>query len=168
MKHVLFTLVLALAAMSQVHAQRIALVDIGKVLESMSDYQAAQKQLDQMAAKWRQEVDQEYDKIKSMYNKYQSEQVLMSDEMRAKREEEIMKAEKAARKMQRDYFGPEGLLFQKRKELVQPIQDRVYRAIDDYAQAKGLDIIFDMGGVGVIYNTDKYDKTEDIINKLKK
>ncbi len=154
--------------MSQVHAQRIALVDIGKVLESMSDYQAAQKQLDQMAAKWRQEVDQEYDKIKSMYNKYQSEQVLMSDEMRAKREEEIMKAEKAARKMQRDYFGPEGLLFQKRKELVQPIQDRVYRAIDDYAQAKGLDIIFDMGGVGVIYNTDKYDKTEDIINKLKK
>ncbi len=110
-------------------AQRIAIVDITKVLEQLPDYKAAQKQLDDIAAQWRQEISIEYDQIKAMYNKYQAEQVLLTEDARKQKEDEITEREKQAREMQRDKFGPEGALFRKRQDLVQPIQERVYAAI---------------------------------------
>ncbi len=148
-------------------AQRIAYVDINKVLESMPDYRKAQEDLDKTAAKWRQDIAQEYDKIKGMYNKYQAEQVLLSDDMRKQKEDEIMAAEKRVRDMQKDKFGPEGQLFKKRQDLVQPIQERVYSAIDEYAVEKGYDFIFDKSGAtGMIYSNARYDKTTDVMAKL--
>jgi len=167
-KNFLFLAMFVLVGMTSVNAQRVALVDVNKILEALPEYATAQTQLDQMAAKWRQQVDQEHDKIKGMYSKYQAEQVLMSDEMRVKKEEEIMAAEKAARRMQKDKFGPEGALFVKRAELIQPIQDKVYNAIQDYANQRGFDIILDMAGsAGVIFAGEKYNKTDDVIAKLK-
>ncbi|MDX2071907.1 MAG: OmpH family outer membrane protein, partial [Haliscomenobacter sp.] len=111
---------------------------------------------------------QEYDKIKSLYNRFQAEQVLLSDEARRQREDEIVKKESEVREMQRKRFSPEGDLFQRRKELVQPIQDRVYAAIEAYAKERGYDFIFDKGGsAGMIFSNPQYDKTDDIINRLK-
>lgn len=152
----------------RVHAQRIAVVDIQAILESLDEYQDAQKELDRISAQWRQEIAQEYDKIKTMYNKYQAEQVLLSDTDKKKREDEIMEAEQGVRQMQKDRFGPEGQLFQKRQDMVRPIQDRVYGAIEAYADDRGYDFIFDKAGSGgLIYSSDEYDKTEDVIRKLK-
>lgn len=149
-------------------AQRIAYVDVNKILESVPEYATAQSELDGLAARWRQEIAQEYDKIKGMYNRYQAEQVLLSDEARRQREEEIMAVEKEVRDMQRIKFGPDGSLFQRRQELVRPIQDRIYAAIERYAQEKGFDFIFDKGGAaGIIFSNPTYDKTEDIIRSLK-
>jgi outer membrane protein len=111
-------------------AQKIAYVDVQRILESIEEYQQAQQELDDLAARWRQEIAQEYDVIKGMYNRYQAEQVLLSEDARTQREEEIMDKEKEVRDMQRERFGPEGLLFQRRQELVQPIQDQVYAAIE--------------------------------------
>lgn len=149
-------------------AQRIAVVDISQVLESVSDYQKAQQELDRIASQWRQEIAQQYDEIKGMYNKYQAEQVLLSDEARRQREDEIMNKEQQVRDMQRDRFGPEGALFKRRQELVQPIQDKVYRAIETYADNRGYDFIFDKGGAaGLIFSKPDYDKTADIIAQLK-
>jgi len=71
-------------------AQRIATVDINQILEQLSEYKTAQKQLDDTAAKWQREINEEYDQIKGMYSRYQAEQVLMSDEVRTQKEEEIM------------------------------------------------------------------------------
>ena len=168
MKKIFFVLAIATMSVSSVDAQRIAVVDINQIMESMDDYQQAQTQLDDLAAKWRQQIAQEYDKIKGMYNRYQAEQVLMSDEVRKQKEDEIVAKEKEVREMQKQKFGPEGALFKKRKELVKPLQDKVYNAIEDYANAKGFDFIFDKGGSqGLIFSNDRYDKTAEILKKIK-
>ncbi len=158
-----FSLMMVIGAMGQ----QVAIVDIAGVLESMTDYSAAQAELDRVAATWNQEIAQEYDKIKSLYNKYQAERVLLSDEMKQQREEEIMNKEKQVRELQKDKFGPEGQLFNKRQQLVAPIQDRVYQAIQAYADERGIDIVLDKSSSsGIIFANDKYDKTDDIKKKL--
>lgn len=150
------------------HAQKFAVVDINKVLENMPEYETAQTEIDRLADVWRQEIAQEYDQIKGLYNKYQAEQVLLSDDARRQREEEIMDKEKQVRDMQRVRFGPEGELFKKRQELVRPIQDRIYEIVETYASERGYDFIFDKGGdLGIIFANPLYDKTDDILDRLK-
>ncbi len=137
------------------------------ILESIQEYQDAQKELDRIAATWQQEVAKMYDEIKSMYNRYQAEQVLLSDEERKQREDEIMEKERQVREYQKAKFGPEGELFQRRKELVQPIQDRVYAAIEEYANERGYDFIFDKSSTaGLIFNNAEYDITDEILKRL--
>jgi len=166
-KKLLFVFVLAAMFAFTAEAQKIAYVDVNKVLDSMSDYKAAQKKIDDEAAKWRREIAEEYDVIKGMYNKYQAEQVLLSDEVRKQREDEIMNKENSVREMQKNRFGPQGSLFKKRQELVQPIQEKVYTAIEDYANSKGYDFIFDKGAAsGMIFSNPRYDKTEDLMKEL--
>lgn len=160
---------MTLGTITTLSAQRIAIVDITRVLEEMPDYQLAQTELDNVAAQWRQQIALEYDQIKAMYNKYQAEQVLLSEEARKKREDEIMAREQQARDMQKDKFGAKGALFRKRQDLVQPIQERVYGAIQTYADDRGFDFIFDKGGSsGLIFSNDDYDKTDDIIRLVNK
>lgn len=152
----------------QADAQRIAYVDVNRILESIDEYQEAQRELDQLAARWRQEIAQEYDQIKSMYNRYQAEQVLLSDEARRQREDEIMEKEKQVRELQKARFGPEGALFERRQDLVRPIQERVYQTIEEYATERGYDFIFDRSGAaGMIFSNPQYDKTDDILRALK-
>lgn len=163
------TLLLVMALAFGANAQRIACVDVTKVLESIQEYKDAQDQLDKLASKWRQEIAQEYDVIKGMYNRYQAEQVLLSDEARRQREEEIMNKEKEVRDAQKVKFGPEGELFKRRQELVRPIQDKVYSAIEAYAQERGYDFIFDKGSAaGIIFSSQQYDKTSEVLDRLKK
>jgi outer membrane protein len=155
--------------MSFASAQRIAVVDVTAVLESLPEYQKAQEQLDKIATAWRQEIAQEQDKIKGMYSKYQAEQVLLSEEMKKQREEEIMNKEKDVRELQRQKFGPEGALFKKREELVKPVQDKVYGAIERFATDKGFEFIFDKGSAsGLLFSDSKNDKTDDIKALVKK
>lgn len=162
----LFSLILSQSGIAQ--TQRTAVVDIDEILTSMPDYQKAQDQLDKIAEQWRQEIAQEMDKVKSMYNKYQAEQVLLSDEMKREREEEIMEKEKEVRDVQRQKFGPEGELFNKRQELVAPIQNEVYKAISSYADSRGFDLVLDRSAnSGIIFINDAMDKTEDIKKILK-
>ena len=167
---VIFAIAIAMVvSFSSATAQKIAVVDINQVLESMDDYKKAQEELDKVSARWRQEIAQEYDQIKGMYSKYQAEQVLMSEDMRSQKEEEIMEKERQVRDMQKSKFGPEGALFKKRQELVRPIQDKVYRAIEDYANERGYDFIFDKGGAsGLLFSNGKYDKTDEILKDLAK
>lgn len=165
----LFLAFTAFVSLNTLKAQRIAIVDITRVLEQLPDYKEAQKQLDDIAAQWRQEISIEYDQIKAMYNKYQAEQVLLTEDARKQKEAEITEREKQAREMQREKFGPEGALFRKRQDLVQPIQERVYASIKTYAEDRGFDFIFDKGGAsGLIFSNSEYDKTEDIIRSLSK
>lgn len=114
-KSLLFTLAFALISTFSVQAQRVAVVDIARILENMPEYKTAQKQLDELSATWRQEVNSEMDKIKGMYNKYQAELPLLNEEMKKKREEEITSKEKQVRDLQKERFGTEGTLFVKEK-----------------------------------------------------
>ena len=163
----IFTVLMIALATIQVDAQRFAIVDVSGVLDKMPDYQQAQKELDKVAATWRQEIAEAYDEIKSMYNKYQAEQVLLSESARNERQEAIMSKEQNVRELQKQRFGPDGDLFRRRQELVQPIQDKVYAAIEEYASDRGYDAIFDKSGsAGIIFASDDLDKTSEILRSL--
>ena len=167
MKKYVSVIMVLFVTLSTSFAQRVAIVDVASILEELSDYQNAQKELDKVSAAWQQEIAQEYDKIKSMYNKYQAEQVLLSDEARAQKEDEIVKKEQEVRELQKRRFGPEGDLFRKRQELVSPIQDKVFAAIEEYATNKGYDLILDKSSTGgILFTSDDFDKTEEIRRKL--
>lgn len=169
MKKFASTAVIALLFTTFALAQRIAYVDVNAVLESIPEYQKAQEQLDKIATQWRQEIAQQQDVIKGMYSKYQAEQVMLSEEMKKQREDEILNKEKEVRETQRRKFGPEGDLFKKREELVKPIQEKVYSAIERYATDRGFEYIFEKGSAsGMLFADKKYDKTEDLKAMLKK
>lgn len=169
MKKFLLSAAACLFLTFSVSAQKIAIIDVNQVLTSLPDYKKAQDDLDKLASKWRSEVAQQQDVIKGMYSKYQAEQVLLSDDQRKQREDEIMNKEKEVREMQRTKFGPEGDLFKKRQELVKPIQDKVYAAIEKYANERGYDIVLDKGSsAGLIFANNTYDKTQDIVTMVKK
>ena len=168
-KKIVSTTLFAFVLSTFAFAQRIAFVDVTAILESLPEYQKAQEQLDKIATQWRQEIAQEQDQVKGMYSKYQAEQVLLSEDMKKQREDEIMNKEKSVRENQRTKFGPEGALFKKREELVKPIQDKVYAAIQKFAEDKGFEFIFEKGSAsGMIYADKRNDKTEDVKNMLKK
>ena len=147
---------------------KVCVVDITQVLQSVPDYKKAQDELDRISTQWRQEIAQQQDAIKGMYNKYQAEQVLLSDEQKKQREDEIVNKEKQVRDMQRDKFGPEGALFKKRQELVKPLQDKIYGIVERYAQEKGYDIILDKATSGVLFANSSYDRTLAIMDLVKK
>jgi len=167
MKNYILTTFVALATLLSVDAQRFAIVDVSGILDKMPEYSQAQSQLDKIAAEWRQEIAQSYDDIKSLYNKYQAEQVLLSDQDKAAREDEIMQKEKQVRELQKQRFGPDGDLFRRRSELVQPLQEKVYGAIEEYAADRGYDAIFDKSGnAGLIFVSEDLDKTKEVLRIL--
>lgn len=169
MKKILFiALLLTAGLIYETQAQRLAIVDVNSLLEDMEEYKTAQTELDKVASKWKQEISIEMDKVKSMYNKYQAEQVLLSDEVRQQREDDIVNTEKKVMDMQKLRFGPEGDLFKRRQELVKPVQDKVVAAIEEYAADRGYDLILDKGGsAGILFLNEEFDKTEDIRKRLK-
>ena len=153
----------------QTQAQKVAIVDINQVLAALPDYKRAQDDLDKIAQRWRSEIAQQQDAIKGLYNKYQAEQVLLSDDARKQREDEIMNREKEVREAQRVKFGPEGELFKKRQEFVKPIQDKVYSAIEKFANERGYDLILDKSAsAGIIFSNATYDKTQLVLDMVKK
>lgn len=163
----LLTVIAIAATFVTMSAQRIAVVDVNEVLNGMDDYKGAQTEVDKFAAEWQQEIAKEYDKIKALYNKFQAEMVLLSDNDKKLREDEIVKKEEAVRELQKRRFGPEGDLFKRRQQLVSPIQDKVFQAMQSYAGEKGYDLIFDKSGAaGLLFVAPDFDKTADIKKKV--
>ncbi len=167
MKKLASILVLSVVASTAAMAQRFAYVDTEYILKHIPEYLAAQKQLDALSVQWQEEVDNRFADIEGLYKKYQEDQVLLSEEMRRKREDEIVLKEREAREFQRQKFGFEGDLFQERVKLVQPIQDRVAQAIQVIATDQSLDIVLDKGSeVTFLYANPRLDKSDDIITRL--
>ena len=148
-------------------AQRYAIVDTKFILDKMPEYKDAQKQLDQTSAQWQKEIDDKQAVLDKMYKDYEAEQVMLSDELKKKRENELFNKEKEVRDLQRKRFGFEGDLFKKRQELIKPIQDKVYNAIQKIAANRMYDFILDKSeGITVIFADPKLDKSEDILKEL--
>lgn len=149
------------------YAQRSAYVDMEKILSSLKMYESAQRELEQLAEKWRQEIAKEYDQIETMYREYQVREPLLSDEMRKTKQDEIVNKEKAVRSLQKARFGPDGELFQKRQSLVKPIQEKVYNEIQKLAKERNYDFIFSApDGSTIIYAKDDKDLTLEIVKRL--
>jgi outer membrane protein len=148
-------------------AQRYAVIDSKYILDKLPEYKDAQKLLDQFSEQWQQEIDQKQALMDKMYKDYEAEQVMLSDVLKKKREDELYNKEKELRDLQKKRFGFEGDLFKKRQELIKPIQDRVYNAVQKLATEKQYDFILDKSeGITVIFADPKLDKSADIIRNL--
>lgn len=166
MKKVIVIAILFLAAF-QVDAQRYCVVDSKYILENLPEYKQAQTKLDEFSTNWQKEIDARLQDVDRMYKSYQAEQVMLSEEMKKSRENEIIKKEKEAKELQKKRFGFEGDLFKKRQELVKPVQDKVYNAVQKLAGSKGYDIIFDKSAdLSVFFADSKIDKSDDVLRDL--
>jgi outer membrane protein len=166
MKKITTLLLVCLVAFS-VQAQRYAVIDSKFILEKIPDYVDAQRRLDQFGALWQQEIDQKQTALDKMYKDYDAEQVMLTDVLKKKREDELFNREKELRELQKKRFGFEGDLFKKRQELIKPIQDKVYTAVQRLATDKQYDFILDKSeGITVIFADPKLDKSEDILRIL--
>ena len=155
-----------LAAFS-VNAQRYAIIDSKYILEKLPDYKDAQKKLDDISDLWQKEIDQKSAELEKMYKNFEAEQVMLSDELKKKREDEIFNKEKDLRDLQKKRFGFEGDLFRKRQELIRPIQDKVYNAVQKMATERSFDFVLDKSeGITVIFADPKLDKSDDILKTL--
>ena len=149
------------------NAQRYAIIDSKYILDKLPEYKEAQKLLDQFSEQWQQEVDQKQALMDKMYKDYDAEQVMLSDVLKKKREDELYNKEKELRDLQKKRFGFEGDLFKKRQELIKPVQDKVYNAVQKLAVARGYDFILDKSeGITVIFADPKLEKSDDVLKEL--
>ena len=148
-------------------AQKYAYVDTQYILGNIPSYKAAQEQLDKVSQQYQKELETLHAELDKMYKDFQAESVLLSDDMKRKREDMIITKEKEYKKLQRQYFGSEGDLFQKRQSLIKPIQDDVFKVIQEIAEQGAYSIIFDKAGsLSMIYTNSKYDLSDQILQKL--
>ncbi|HEX4875335.1 MAG TPA: OmpH family outer membrane protein [Chitinophagaceae bacterium] len=148
-------------------AQKYAIIDTRYILDKMPDYKEAQKQLDDIAAGWQKDIDGKQADLDKMYKDFEAEQVMLTEELRKKREDQLFNKEKELRDLQRKRFGFEGDLFKKRQELIKPIQDKVYNAVQKMAVARGYDFVLDKSeGITIIFADPKLDKSEDVLKDL--
>ena len=148
-------------------AQKYAIIDTKYILDKMPDYVAAQKLLDGFASVWQKEIDNMQRDLDKMYKDFDAEQVMLTDDLKKKREDQLFIKEKTVRDLQRQRFGFEGDLFKKRQELVKPIQDKVYNAVQKIAVQRGYDFILDKSeGITVIFADPKLEKSDDVLKEL--
>jgi outer membrane protein len=158
---------LTLVVGHHVSAQKFAYIDTDYVLLHLPEYSEAQGQLNQMAVDWQVEIEMKLDAVERLEMAYRAERVLLTQEMRGKREEEIDTKRREARELQKAKFGVEGELFQKRQELIQPIQDMVFEELKDIASGSGYMVIFDKSNQSnMLYTNPKYDISDRLIKAL--
>ncbi len=166
MKRLFFVLLVALGA-SAVNAQKFVLVDMEYILKNIPAYERANEQLNQVSRKWQAEIEALNTEAQNMYKDYRNQAVFLSDEQKAKKEEEIVAKEKQASELKRTYFGPDGELFKKRESLMTPIQDEIYNAVKDICEQKGISLVLDRASdAGIIFASPKIDISNDVLSKL--
>lgn len=160
---------IALFTSTNVFAQKVAVIDSRKILESMPEYKEVQKKLDSIAAVWRKEIDSLYRIIDQKWRQYRDERHLLTDQMRKQKEQEIIELEKIVRGKQREYFGPDGQFAKKQRELMEPINEKVYNAVRTVARRLRYGIVLDKAtGPTVYFVESKYDITDEVIQELEK
>ena len=167
MKKILLSIFIITALAFTVNAQRYAIIDTKYILDKIPDYKDAQKKLDEFSEQWQREIDGRQVELDQMYRNFEAEQVMLSEELRKKREDELFNKEKELRDLQKRRFGFEGDLFKKRQELVKPIQDKVYNAVQKLAVARQYDFILDKSeGITVIFADPKLEKSDDVLKEM--
>jgi outer membrane protein len=167
MKKYIVLIVLLVFGFTQSNAQRFAYVDIDYILDMLPDYKSAQKQLDLIAETWQKEAEEKKTEIDKMLQEFQVEQILLTAELKKKKETDIKLKEAELKEFMNKKFGYEGELFKKRQELVKPIQDKVFDACQNIAKKSALDFIFAKGGEMIMmYSNARYDKSDEVLIEL--
>lgn len=164
MKKFLVLLFLSIFCCLSIKAQKFAYVDSDYILNKIPEYKQAQDKLDIISAEYQEEIEEKYNEIKQLYESYQQEKMLLTNEMVQKREELIIEKEKKVKNLQQKYFGPEGELYKKRQELTKPIQEKIYDAIQKLAANNKYAVIFDSSSdLIMLYTNTNLDKSDKIL-----
>ena len=167
MKKIFLVLLAVLYSTVGIYAQKFAYVDTDYILNKIPEFKQAQDKLDALSVEWQKEIEKKFTDVDEMYRAYQQEQVLLTEPMKNKREEAIMRAEKDAKDLQRKYFAPQGELYLKRQELVKPIQDKIYDAVQKLASDNKYAVIFDSSSdLIMLYSNPNLDKSDKILEIL--
>ncbi|MBN2729438.1 MAG: OmpH family outer membrane protein [Bacteroidales bacterium] len=167
MKTRILLLIAFLGLSFALQAQKFAFVDTKYILDNIPEYQAAQTSLDEMSMEWQAELEIKFKEIDSLYKAFQSEAFLLPEDAKVKRQDEIIAKEKEAKSLQKKYFGTEGDLVKKRQELLKPIQDKVFNAVEQIAEDGAYAIIFDKSGsMSMIYTNPKFDKSDEVLESM--
>jgi outer membrane protein len=167
MKNALIFLGLSFLLSIPLQAQRMAYVDSDYILSNVPEFKAAQKQLEDISTEWQKEIETKLAEIDAMYRNYQVEKILLSEEMRIKKEDEILAKEKSAKELQKKRFAPGGDFFKKQEELIRPIQDKVFNAISSLAEEKNYSMVLDKAGsTTVMYGNKRFDISNDVIKEM--
>ncbi len=160
---------LLLAFVPTAHAQKSAFVDTQYILKNIPEYTDAQDILNSLSKKWQEEITEKHKEVSEMYKKYQAEAILLPADVKKKREDEIVKKDNEVKALQKEYFGPGGDLFKKREELIKPIQEKVYNAIETIATTENIAFVFDKAGSPtLLYGNPKYDISDAVLDELGK
>ena len=167
MKKLVVSAMIALMAVGSSFAQKYALIDMEYIFSRIPSYEMANEQLNQISKKWQGEVETLNQEAQTLYKNYQSEAVFLSEEQKTKKEEEIVAKEKEASELKRKYFAPDGELYKKRESLMAPIQDEIYNAVKELADAKGYSLILDRASdASIIFASPKIDISNEVLSKL--
>ncbi len=167
MKNIILTALMAFGFTTFALGQKYAYVDTEYILKNIPEYTDAQDILDEMASEWQKEVESYFAEIDKMYKDYQAESVLLPEDMKHLRENAIVEKEKEAKALQKKRFGKDGDLYKKRMELVQPIQEKVYNAIEEIANTRNLAFVFDKSGSStILFAQAKYDISDDVLDEI--
>ncbi|WP_128547564.1 OmpH family outer membrane protein [Larkinella soli] len=167
-KGVIFVTLLFFSALGPVQAQKFGYVDSEFITSKMPDYQKALTEIDKFADKWSKDIQDKYTEIDKLQKTYQAEEILLTEDMKRDRLRIISEKEREAREYNNKVFGYEGMLFQKKKELMKPVTETVMRAIDKIAAQKRLDFVFDKASEGVVmlYTNPRHDYTDYVLEEL--
>lgn len=167
MKRIYILALMVIGIAAGAFAQKFAMVDMEYVMKAIPAYETANEQLDQISKKWQKEVETILVEVQTMYKNYQTELVFLSDEMKTKREEEIINKEKEANDLKRKYFAADGELYKKREALIKPIQDEIYNAVKELCEQHGYQMIIDKSSsMNLIYAAPKIDISDELLEKL--
>ncbi len=147
-------------------AQRLIYVDSEYVMKHIPEYVSAQKQLDELSLQWQKEIDAKFLEVEQMQKTYLADKVLLTDDMRKRREQEIATKETETSELQQKRFGYEGDLFKEKIRLIKPVQERLAKAIQEYAARESIDIVLDKASVTFLYARPNYDRSNDVITRL--
>jgi Outer membrane protein len=168
MKKTLFFIGLFMAlALGSTYAQKYALIDMEYILKRIPTYESANKQLETLSQQWQSKVDKEVETVNAMYKKYQADLVFLAGEEKTKRENEIVAKENTIQELRNQYFGPQGELFKRREELVNPIQDNIYEAVKEISTAAGYSIVVDRASAtSIIFASPSIDISDQVLSRL--
>ena len=163
----LFLLIVILMTSIGTYAQKFAYVDSDYILSKMTEFAQAEEKIDDFSKEWQSEIESAYEEVEQMYRDYQSEQVLLTSEMKTKREEAIIEKEKSVQSLQQKYFGNNGDLYKKRQDLIKPIQDRIFDAVQQLAASNKYSIIFDASSdLIMLYSNPDLDKSDKVLELM--
>ena len=167
MKKIIVSIILAATGLTGAFAQKSAFVDLDYILANVPEYKNAQSELDKISASWQKEIEGKFAEVDKLYKSYQADEILLTDEMKKKRQAEIMQKEKESKELQKQRFGVDGDLFKKRQELVKPIQDKVYNAIKALCDKEQIMIMFNKtSDLNILYSNAKYDKSDAVLESM--